>query len=353
MSIPYLPGWWDEISKNATGLAQQLPQFIQPDRVANKKLQEMVQQNPMILEQMGNMDAGTRSLLEQSLGFRKHAPISQLPVGAERQMREMNMGLLNETLASPEGKQDYLKKTLGRRTATDLKKEQQELAQGAQALDLNAMNIELTSGKVKDYKRTQAAIDAAMQKYPDLQGINYKVLVRDMIRTGKPIDPAMITASMQDEGAKTLFEVAVKSELMSLENEYSMRLRTAKDPNTSALLLRTLTEQANQIETTQQRLFAQKQLAEKSLENNIAYRTGMMSKDPVRKAEAQKIYDATVGGIDKALQTYMQAGIDIQKRTEKYGELIGLPKVEEATTTKDSPAEIERKRKLRELAGLP
>jgi hypothetical protein len=39
MSLPYIPGWWDEISKNAMGLAQQLPEQFQPQRVAQKRLQ--------------------------------------------------------------------------------------------------------------------------------------------------------------------------------------------------------------------------------------------------------------------------------------------------------------------------
>lgn len=349
MSIPYLPGWWDEISKGATGLVQQLPQFIQPDRVANKKLQEMLQQNPMLAEQLSNMDDGTRKLLEQSLGFKKESPVSQLPVGAERKMREMNMGLLNEVMATPEGKQDYLKKIYGARTEADKKKESQELTQGQQQLDINALNTELLTGKVKDMKRTQANIDSALAKYPDLTNINYKQIVRDLIRSGKPVDPALITASVQDEGAKTLLELGIKSELMDLENRYAMQLRTAKDPNTPALLLRTLTEQANQIETTQQRLMMQRQLVQGELEKDRSY--GMIKfRANNGDKEAQKIVnekEAPLREIDKAISTYMQAGIDIQQRTEKYGEMIGLPKLE---PKKETPEE--RMARLRKAAGM-
>lgn len=354
MSIPYLPGWWDEISKNATGLVSQLPQFIQPDRVASKKLEQMLQQNPMLAEQMSNMDAGTRQLLEQSIGFRKQAPISAMPVGAERQMREMTQGILGEVMKDPVKRQDYIKKVTGARTDTDIKKEQQELTTGQQQIDINAMNAELLSGKVKDFKRTQASVDAALAKYPDLSGVNYKTIVRDLIRTGKPVDPALITASIQDEGAKALLDLGIKSELMSLENEYAMRLRTAKDPNTSALLLRTLTEQANQIETTQQRLMMQKQAAEKSLVDDTAFKlasiTAANDKDPAKRKAAQAIVDAKMAPIqeiDKAIATYMQAGLDIQQRTEKYGEMIGLPKLDKKPETPQ-----ERMARLRKAAGM-
>lgn len=161
MSIPYLPGWWDEISKNATGLAQQLPQFIQPDRVANKKLQEMVQQNPMILEQMGNMDAGTRSLLEQSLGFQKQAPISQLPVGAQRQERELNQQLLNETMATPEGREEV---RAGRTNTLTMRKRKAE--------ELGLQNAELTlEGRIIDNKTGQIKLDQLQKESTRLEGI--------------------------------------------------------------------------------------------------------------------------------------------------------------------------------------
>lgn len=353
MSIPYLPGWWDEISKSATGLVQQLPQFIQPDRVASKKLEGMLQQNPMLAEQLSNMDEGTRKLLEQSMGFKKQAPISSMPVGAERKMREMTQGILGEVMADPIKRQDYIKKVTGARTDTDIKKETQDLTKGQQEIDINAMNAELLTGKLKDFKRTQANVDAALAKYPDLTNVNYKQIVRDLIRTGKPVDPALITASIQDEGAKALLDLGIKSELMSMENEYAMRLRTAKDPNTSALLLRTLTEQANQIETTQQRLMMQRQLLQKDLESKdyvMASITAKNDKDPAKRKEAQAVVDATMAPIkeiDKAIATYMQAGLDIQQRTEKYGEMIGLPKLDKKPETPE-----ERAARLRKLAGM-
>lgn len=354
MSIPYLPGWWDEISKSATGLVQQLPQFIQPDRVASKKLEGMLQQNPMLAEQLSNMDEGTRKLLEQSMGFKKQAPISSMPVGAERKMREMTQGILGEVMADPIKRQDYIKKVTGARTDTDIKKETQDLTKGQQEIDINAMNAELLTGKLKDFKRTQANVDAALAKYPDLTNVNYKQIVRDLIRTGKPVDPALITASVQDEGAKALLDLGIKSELMSMENEYAMRLRTAKDPNTSALLLRTLTEQANQIETTQQRLMMQKQMAEKALVDDNAFKlasiTAANDKDPAKRKEAQAVVDAKMAPIkeiDKAIATYMQAGLDIQQRTEKYGEMIGLPKLDKKEDTVEK-----RLLKAKERAGI-
>ena len=344
MSIPYLPGWWDEINKgNAIGnLVQQLPQVIQPDNVAQRRLQTMLQQNPMLAEQMSNMDEGTRKLLEQSLGFKNQSPISQLPVGAERQQRELMQGLLGETLADPTGREDLLKRFYGKRTKVDVTKEQLdvqgkqvEIDAAKQTIDINDLNKQLLGGKVSDMKRTQADIDKAMLAYPDLKGINYKSLVRDSIRSGRPVDPALITATFQSEGAKALFEIAVKSELMGLENEYSMRLRTAKDPNTSMLLLRTLTEQANQIETTQQRLLAQRGLFQKELEAQPSYKMMKFRASNGDKAATEEVarLEAPLVQIDKSISEYMQAGLDIQKRTEKYSDMIGLPKVDKQKIT--------------------
>lgn len=116
MSLPYIPGWWDEISKNATAFAGQLPQMIQPDRVANKKLQEMVQQNPMLLEQFSNMDEGTRNMLAQSLGFKNENPIAKLPVGAARKERDYQQGLRNEVMSDPASRAEALATQFGTKT---------------------------------------------------------------------------------------------------------------------------------------------------------------------------------------------------------------------------------------------
>jgi hypothetical protein len=349
MSLPYIPGWWDSISGNATKLAQQLPQVIQPDNVAQKRLQEMLQQNPMLLEQMSNMDEGTRKQLEQTLGFKKNTPISALPVGAQRQQREMEQKEVAGIQADPTKYQDYLAGKYKVRTEDQRKADGLKIKGAEQEIDINALNMEVMSGKVKDMKRTQADVDAAIAKYPDLSKVNYKAIVREFVRQGRPIDPALLTASINNEGARAALDLGIKTELMSLENEYSMRLRTAKDPNTSALLLRTLTEQANQIEATQQRLLAQRQQALKELEdgpNSMTYKMMSLSKDPAQRKQAMDIYNNTVGKIDEALNTYMQAGIDIQARTEAYGDLIGIPKAEK----KETPAE--RAARLRKAAGM-
>ena len=342
MTLPYIPGWWDSISQNATKFVSQLPERIQPDNVANRRLQEMVRQNPDILNQLGNMDEGTRKLFEQSIGYRNQAPISALPVGAERQMREMKQGAMNRVMATPEGAAEIDASLTGTLTPTQRKKDylaikgQEVGIKGAeQSIDINALNKELLTGKVKDMQRAQSQIDAAIAKYPDLSQVNYKSIVRDFVRRGQPIDPALMTASINDEGAKSLLELGIKTELMALENEYSMRLRTAKDPNTSMLLLRTLTEQANQIETTQQRLLGQRQLIQSELDKDRSYTILKIKANNGDKAAQEQLVvrEAPLKQIDQALNTYMQAGVDIQQRTEKYGEMLGLPKTQKQKIT--------------------
>ena len=325
MSIPYLPGWWDEISKNATGLAQQLPQFIQPDRVANKKLQEMVQQNPMILEQMGNMDAGTRSLLEQSLGFKKQSPVSQLPVGAERQMREMNMGLLNETLASPEGKQDYLKKTLGRRTNTDLKKEQQELAQGAQALKFNDLNFEKLSGDVQIGKLLNAEKERNLKKLNEIRlqsgGRLDPQRVASAIASGRPTqtDLEMYSVIKNEPGMGEALDSTIEFLKLGMQHRNSLSLRVVgQQDDFLRMAMGTVAQAASEYKNAAQMVnavTAKNKIAGVSLEEALAA-------DPTLAQQFQQaiqIRDEAKGRLDMYRPL-------VQKGFEKYG--VKFPEID-------------------------
>jgi hypothetical protein len=261
------------------------------------------------------------------MGFKKQSPVTGLPVGAQRQMREMDQKNLSEIMADPVKREEYQAGRYNLLRATQRKKEEQDLKTGEQQINLNDLNMELVSGNVKDMKRTQSKIDAAISQYPDLSKVNYRAVVRDFIRQGKPIDSNLMTATLADPGAKQVLEMGIQSELKALEHEYSMRLKTARDPNTSMLLLRTLTEQANQIETTQQRLLAQRQMMQKSLEEDNTYKLNKMAAAQGNK-EAQKVVEEIekpLKAIDTAINTYMQEGLRIQAKTSLYADQLGLP----------------------------
>jgi hypothetical protein len=181
MTIPYVPGWWDSISQNATGLMKQLPGVIQPDNVAQKRLQEMVQQNPMLLEQFSNMDDGTRNMLAQSLGFKNQNPIAQLPVGAQRQEREEMQGLRKEVLADPRSRQEFIGSKFGTKTDQERTIQDQQITNNdittqIRKLDFKKMTRDDGLAELMTAESTRA-LQALQQARKDQPNLNFNKII--------------------------------------------------------------------------------------------------------------------------------------------------------------------------------
>jgi hypothetical protein len=345
MSMPYLPGWWDEISKNATGFAQQLPQLLQPNNVAQRKLEQAIQQNPMMLEQIANMDESQRGMIAQGFGFRGQNPFQNIGMGAQREERNRNNESLNRVSSTPQGMQELDAARTGTRTADqreisalNIQGGKQGLLQGTQNLRKGELDISAATLTLKGAAQKQKQVDAAMLKYPDLSKINYKQLVRTAIQTGEPIDPAALTAARQDEGASMLLDLGIKTELMKEENRLSMQLRVAKDPNTSMLLLRTMTELGNQFETEQQRLISMINMGKKELSTNMAYTIGSLpSASAENKAQAQSAYEAGVGQYEKQYMNALRNSQAVSARTQEYANTL-MPKGTQMSAPPSAPS---------------
>jgi len=249
MSLPYIPGWWDEISKSATSFASQLPQIIQPDSVAQKRLQEMLQQNPMLLSQIENMTPEARRSMEQTLGFKNKNPLQSLPVGAQLKQQMADAKYL-ETL-TPE-QQDVRQATrVGTLSLTEIERNKTKRSQEDQKfqIDLNngTLQNQVLTGQAKEVERIGKQVESALAKYPTLQGIDINKIVKGAVRSGAPVDPQLITAIQSDPGAKQLFDIAYTSELTKFKNELDTRLAKSRSSQDETLLLRTLAEIGNQL----------------------------------------------------------------------------------------------------------
>lgn len=233
MSMPYIPGWWDEINKNGaiSNLVQQLPQMIQPDNVANRRLQQMVQQNPMILEQMSNMDEGTRKLLEQSLGFRKNAPISTLPVGAQRQERELNQRLLNEAMATPEGAAEVRASRTGTLRANQREAENLSIQGAKQDLEYKKLNFEKLTDDVGIGKLLNAEKERALKKLQEYRANNKidPIGLVERIATNKATqsDLEMFSVISNEPGMGDALNKMLEFRQMRDNQRNSLYLRTA------------------------------------------------------------------------------------------------------------------------------
>lgn len=272
MTIPYLPGWWDEISKSATGFASQLPQILQPDAVANKRLQDMIQQNPMLLTQIENMTPEARMAMEQTLGFKNKSPLQNLPVGAQLK-QQMEEAKYVEGL-TPQQQQIRLSRKVGTLTPEEIArqqtKQQQEDQKFQQDLANGTLQNKVLTGQVKEIERIGAQVDSAIAKYPTLQGIDLKKIVGTAVRGGTPIDPQLMTAIQSDPGAKQLFEIAYSSELAKFKNELDTRLAKTKSAQDETLLIRTLAEIGNQLNDQESRTMMEMQNAIKSFDDTMS-----------------------------------------------------------------------------------
>lgn len=259
MSLPYIPGWWDEISKSATGFASQLPQILQPDSVAQKRLQEMIQQNPMLLSQIENMTPEARMNMEQTLGFKKKTPLQSLPVGAQLK-QQMEDAKYLETL-TPEQREIRQATRVGTVSLPELQRKKTEESQKDQKFQLDLQNgtlqNQILTGQAKDIQRVAKQVDDAIAKYPTLQGVDINKIVKGAVRSGEPVDPQLITAIQADPGAKQLFDIAYTSELAKFKSELETRVAKTRSTQDEALLLRTLTEIGNQLNDQEARTIAE------------------------------------------------------------------------------------------------
>lgn len=252
MSLPYIPGWWDTISQNAQRFASQLPQSIEPNKVANRRLQEMIQQNPMLLSQIENMTPEARIAMEQTLGFKGQSPLQQLPIGAQlRQQMEEAKYIEGMT---PEQKEFRLATRTGTKTPKQLVNEEQKFQQDLQT---GTLQLQVLGGQVKDMNRVQGQIDQAVAKYPGLEGVNLGQIASTVIGGGQ-VDPTLMTRIQSDPGAKVLYDSAYSVQLAKLKSQLDARVAgDAGSGNENRLLLGVLAEIGNQLNDQEMRTIAE------------------------------------------------------------------------------------------------
>jgi len=234
MTIPRLNGWWDEIAGNATKLAGQLPEVFQPNNVAQKRLQDMVQQNPMLMEQFTNMDDATRAQLAQSLGFKGQNPLAGLPVGAQRMGREEQQRAVKSL--TPEQATERTANLAGVTPQRDLLRKQKVEEQQDQKFEwekalapieigIKGMDKEVKSMLLDEQKRALKTIEDARAKYPN---VNMGKVVSDIMtnRVG-PDTQGMLTVISADEGLKDAMKTIIDIQQTNSKYSKEFQLRSA------------------------------------------------------------------------------------------------------------------------------
>lgn len=363
MSLPYIPGWWDEISKSATSFASQLPQIIQPDSVAQKRLQEMIQQNPMLLSQIENMTPEARMGMEQTLGFKNKNPLQSLPVGAQLK-QQMEDAKYLETL-TPEQRDIRQATRVGTLSLTEIERKKKEESQSDQKFQIDLQNGTLQNkvltGQADEVERIGKQVASSLAKHPTLQGVDMNKLVRDAIRNNTPIDPELITAIQSNVGAKQLFDIAYTVELAKFKNELDTRLAKTKSPQDEALLLRTLTEIGNQLNDQEARTIAEMNIELGNFEKEQKNYNNVLANMNNPNAVAEKRAEITTRYQNRLTEIRNRANTNTE-RTTNLVDKLGLKSPQAGTVPPPAgtagplrkETEAERIERLRKIAlGIP
>ncbi len=312
----YIPGWAEGLlqSGDLRRLGAGLGEAIAPDRFANQRLQQLVAQNPMLLNQIENMTIEGRRAMEKTLGYRKQTPLQGLPEGAQlKERRRMDEALAKLTPEQLQLREANLLQTL---TPQQIERQRTKESQEDQKFQLDLSNGTLQNtvltGQVKDVERIAARVDAAIAKHPTLQGIDMKKIVESALRGGTLIDPQLMTAIQSDPGAKQLFDIAYASELAKFKNELDTRLAKTKSAQDETLLVRTLAEIGNQLNDQEGRTMMEMQTAIRSFDeqwnnpfNRLEPGGGLITKNIIdaKKVELKKPYEERLRQIREAAKT--------------------------------------------------
>lgn len=218
MAIQRIPGWWDEIGQGITSLVGQLPKVFTPNTVAQKKLQEMIQQDPTILDRVANMDDAQRAMFAQGVGFKNQNPFQQLPAGQQRIDREEK----NKAVAAIQGN-------------PEAQAERDAFLTNTQTPKQRHITDTTLEGRIIDNKTGQLKLDVLQKEVSR----NEKILERDapdIAKTaraaafGQPIPVEQLERINADPNLREAFGDYFKGFQLTREHNLRMALQSMKSP---------------------------------------------------------------------------------------------------------------------------
>jgi hypothetical protein len=266
MSLPTLNQWWDnpqlQQMLGATGqrFGSGLVQGLAPNFVANQTLRGLVQEDPSIMEKIGNLGEDERSALAKAIGFTGGKnPFGGLPEGLERQKNKLAIDKAQTDAAiralglqlDPEG---VISQQTGARTK-DAKAQAAAKIALDQAkvdnipVDKVLLEAEATLKQLQAEKETAAItnLKALRAKYPE---VNMDALVDGLV-SGKPISQGLLQLVTTDPELKGAFET-LRSVAMDKVN-FGQSMALARQNNagstemTRAALLNTYNTQRDNV----------------------------------------------------------------------------------------------------------
>lgn len=112
MSVQIMPGWWDLLKDDFQPLLKALPGMINPNGVAQKKFQDLIQQDPTMLDKLSNFTPDQRAMFAQGMGFRGNTnPIAGMAEGD--QLQERNRKKKAREMMTPDQQAQFMAKDAG------------------------------------------------------------------------------------------------------------------------------------------------------------------------------------------------------------------------------------------------
>jgi len=229
MSLPYIPGWWDSIDKNALGgFIQGATKAFAPNATAKFEYDQMIKQNPLLTTQLSNLDPTQREAIAKSMGFTDYtqSPLASLSVGPELQDRMELQDFLKT--ATPEQKEIRLAGKAGTKTNKEISQSDtifgQTTKSNEQGIRLNDQKLQLNEMELKEKTEMQTLMDTLKIKYP-AENINLQKSVMDYV-TGKIQTPEL---------QRIVNDPTLGPSFTNLVDLYKERIRLAAQVNIASL----------------------------------------------------------------------------------------------------------------------
>ena len=280
MSIQYVPGWWDQIKPEATGFMSELMKVAQPDFHANKKLQEMMMQNPGLADQIANMSDDQRQMFAQTMGFKKQQPFANMAPGAEREKRERNNATINAL--TPDEKRNWSLGQVGAKSQADLDFDKSNKGNTLKLFDVNFDKaiLDKKTGEL-NLKNLTTELDRRekiLARHPsgDIAALARRVAYK------QPVPTEVLERVMADQNIKSAYDDYLRGFQMEIAGNLQGALARIRNPGEKLLLLPTIDKSLDDtqrlIQELEDKTTGKTGMLEAQVFNSI---TGKMIENPV------------------------------------------------------------------------
>lgn len=298
MAAIYIPGWADQLL--ASGLPQQLGGILankfNPEGVANRKFKQLVQDNPMIMQQFANMPIEQRQAMAQAMGMSTTPQsLMNLPESPQVAIQRRTSEFLQN--ATPEQLELMTAGQLQTKTKGQLEREAEEydFTKRMNSLKIDSMTRDNEIQKIlgEEKKRLLAELETARKNHPD---IDVQGLVNRLVQ-GKIGSQDMQAFQVLAADHGPMLQSMMDFEKLRQQTASGLALRRTDNEDNMTRLMISATESARKAYDDANSFLKQIISSSKIASVNL---DKALQDDPQFKAN----YDAAVRAVDDAKKRY-------------------------------------------------